>query len=586
MLAINFLICNLAIMLILFIIYILKHLFKKHLTARSNYRLGILLLFLLPVLLIPFHPFKAEIFEPSYTAESASDVSTVQQKTSSDISSILEDRAILVQRTDLASLDNFLMILWLTGAIITFIKTLYTNYHFIQIKRFSLPNQSEEFDSLLHDCLQELHINKRIRLQMTSELNTPAIIGIMHPYILLPSYSLQALSTENLRYIFLHELQHYRRCDLLINYFICIIRVFYWFNPAVRYLLNEIRQSQEIMCDMAVLHIISPRHYTAYGHALIDFAELVSNRKFYPLYHISGSYRQMSARIFEIANYKEESILQKFGSYMLIVFAAILIFYSTPALDILAAPDNGMNLEDINYTTIDLSNYFSDYDGSFVLYNLNQKTYSLYSPGRCTKRTAPDSTYKIYSALAGLEASKIGPENTSQPWSGEIFPFEEWNRSQTLDTAMKNSVNWYFQNLDRKVGRQYLQKFFNHISYGNKDLSGGLGDFWLESSLKISPLEQALLLTEFYQNDWDFSQQNMDAVKASMYISTFNGGRLYGKTGTGNVNGKLVNGWFIGFIETDSNAYIFAANIQGTDHCSGAAAAEITLDILSDQLLP
>ena len=57
---------------------------------------------------------------------------------------------------------------------------------------------------------------------------------------------------------------------------------------------------------------------------------------------------------------------------------------------------------------------------------------------------------------------------------------------------------------------------------------------------------------------------------------------LYGKTGTGRVNGQDVNGWFIGFVENADNTYFFASNIQYQKHATGKKASEITLSVLSD----
>lgn len=57
---------------------------------------------------------------------------------------------------------------------------------------------------------------------------------------------------------------------------------------------------------------------------------------------------------------------------------------------------------------------------------------------------------------------------------------------------------------------------------------------------------------------------------------------LYGKTGTGRVNGKDVNGWFVGYIESDNNTYYFATNIQAPSNATGSQATEITETILSD----
>jgi len=49
------------------------------------------------------------------------------------------------------------------------------------------------------------------------------------------------------------------------------------------------------------------------------------------------------------------------------------------------------------------------------------------------------------------------------------------------------------------------------------------------------------------------------------------------------VNGKVINGWFIGYVENNANTFIFATNIQGEDNAGGSAAVQITLSILKDK---
>ena len=63
-----------------------------------------------------------------------------------------------------------------------------------------------------------------------------------------------------------------------------------------------------------------------------------------------------------------------------------------------------------NISNLDLSGYFEQHDGSFVLYNLNSDQWSLYNMDMATTRTAPNSTYKIYDALFALEEDLITPE--------------------------------------------------------------------------------------------------------------------------------------------------------------------------------
>ena len=109
-------------------------------------------------------------------------------------------------------------------------------------------------------------------------------------------------------------------------------------------------------------------------------------------------------------------------------------------------------------------------------------------------RVSPNSTYKIYSALMALDAGIITGTDSAMDWNGEAYPFESWNRDQNLNSAMTNSVNWYFMNLDHRRGWDSTRQVLTSLSYGNMDFSGGPSCFWLESSLKISPLEQVKLL--------------------------------------------------------------------------------------------
>lgn len=201
---------------------------------------------------------------------------------------------------------------------------------------------------------------------------------------------------------------------------------------------------------------------------------------------------------------------------------------------------------------------------------------------RATLRVAPNSTYKLYDALFGLEEDVITPENTFIAWDGKNYPFDTWNNDQTLQSAMSNSVNWYFQSLNEQLGVPSVHKYIQQINYGNENINGDFSSYWMESSLKISPIEQVELLTKLQNNSFSFAPENINAVKDSICLFSSDAGSFYGKTGTGRVNGQDVNGWFIGYIETADNTYFFATNIGADSNATGGNATEITMSILSD----
>ena len=104
----------------------------------------------------------------------------------------------------------------------------------------------------------------------------------------------------------------------------------------------------------------------------------------------------------------------------------------------------------------------------------------------------------------------------------------------------------------------------------------------MESSLKISPVEQIELLRRFHEKELPFSEESLSVVKNALRIEDRVNTVLYGKTGTGRVNGKDINGWFVGFVEKDSHTYYFAVNIHADEKATGKAAYSIALAILSD----
>lgn len=250
---------------------------------------------------------------------------------------------------------------------------------------------------------------------------------------------------------------------------------------------------------------------------------------------------------------------------------------------------NLKNTEKVLYE--DLSKYFTGYEGCFVLFDKNKDEYTIFNYQKSQKQVPPCSSFKIMNSLIGLETKVLEDENTIFKWDGTKYNIESWNRDHTLKTAISNSVVWYYQKLAAQVGEKKMQDFLNKVNYGNKDISGGITKFWLQSSLKISPKEQVDILRKFYDYQLPFSKRNIDIVKNIIVLSDKSGIKLSGKTGSGSMpnSEKYINGWFVGYIEKGNNVYIFVTNIEANglsnNSAGGQEAKEITLKILKDKSL-
>lgn len=233
----------------------------------------------------------------------------------------------------------------------------------------------------------------------------------------------------------------------------------------------------------------------------------------------------------------------------------------------------------------DFGKYFAEFTaGTFVMYDEANDQYIVFNEPQSVKRLSPCSTFKIYNSLAGLETGVLDQEDiyTLLKWNRTQYTFPAWNHDQTLASATRDSVVWYFQELASRIGTDRMQKYLNTIEYGNRDISGGLTTFWLRSSLQISAREQVDLLQKLYSGKLPVSPQNVAIVKKNITLSEHDNMRFMGKTGSGFQEDKWLLGWFVGCVEKPGNRYFFATNIQASDGATGGKAREITKLILKD----
>ena len=237
---------------------------------------------------------------------------------------------------------------------------------------------------------------------------------------------------------------------------------------------------------------------------------------------------------------------------------------------------------------IDLCDQFRGINGCAVIYNPDNNEYSIYNTSLCEQEVSPYSTFKIVSALAGLNNGVIENEYSMMNYSGEKYPLDEWNENASLDKAFQTSCIWYFRQIIDEVGQDEIQYELTQLEYGNCDISEwdgsginpmpDLNGFWLGSSLKISPLEQVQVLAKIFEGESLYSAEDVALLKEIMLVSE-DTKRIYGKTGSG-PDGEA---WFVGFAEENGERIYFAIYLNDNtqaNNVSGNTAKEIALDVL------
>lgn len=186
-------------------------------------------------------------------------------------------------------------------------------------------------------------------------------------------------------------------------------------------------------------------------------------------------------------------------------------------------------------------------------------------------RVTPCSTFKITLALMGFDSGVLVDEN-NPVWEfkeGYDDFLETWKAPQTPASWMKYSCIWYSRIIAETLGEESFQHYLDIFDYGNRDASGGLSALcWVNSSLKISPREQALFIQKMVLGKLPVSQEALSKTKAILFQGiTQDGSMLYGKTGwTGSRKDEAGNtyeiGWFVGWIEKGQDMFPFAYYIR------------------------
>ncbi|HWN11149.1 MAG TPA: penicillin-binding transpeptidase domain-containing protein [Pyrinomonadaceae bacterium] len=223
----------------------------------------------------------------------------------------------------------------------------------------------------------------------------------------------------------------------------------------------------------------------------------------------------------------------------------------------------------------DLSAFFKGIDGAFVVYDLKKDRYVRYNEERCRQRFSPNSTFKIPNSLIGLETGVIRDAEFVIQWNREKYPpqpnwnqepFIHWGKDQTLRTAIKYSVLWYYRELALRVDVEPMKKHVTAFHYGNEDTSGRVDNFWLNNVLKISADEQVEFLKAFYNGRLPVSTRSTRIVKDILVLEKTPAYQLSAKTGGGPIDEGVYIGWFVGYLERNGNVYFFATNIQGANY--------------------
>lgn len=240
--------------------------------------------------------------------------------------------------------------------------------------------------------------------------------------------------------------------------------------------------------------------------------------------------------------------------------------------------------------------YFGKLNGAAVIYAPSENSVEIYNAKLAGERRPPCSSFKIISSLTAIEHGIIRPDDSVRKWSGEKFWYDGWNRDIDFYDAFRSSCVWYFREVTDEIGEETMKKELDRLRYGNCDISDwegrmntnddnrALTGFWIESSLKISPLEQAEVMERILGGGSEYSPSTLAALKKAMLTYEDENVKIYGKTGLGKDYDTTVDAWFTGFAEVRGERLYFCVYLGECEEeePTSAKAKEIAVTLISN----
>lgn len=162
-------------------------------------------------------------------------------------------------------------------------------------------------------------IPKRLKVRKTQLLDAPLIIGLVKPVLYLPAAE---LSENDLNYIFMHELTHYRRHDLYYKWAALIIKSVHWFNPFIYLVSKQIDLDCEVSCDFAVISNLTEQEQNSYMKMILNMLSMTRKSPRSLTTQMASSKKTLKRRFEMIRNKKTTS---KFVSAMSAILAVVML---------------------------------------------------------------------------------------------------------------------------------------------------------------------------------------------------------------------------------------------------------------------
>ena len=182
----------------------------------------------------------------------------------------------------------------------------------------------------------------------------------------------------------------------------------------------------------------------------------------------------------------------------------------------------------------DLAKRFFDLGtvGTFVGYKVDDYLIIASDKDRSGEAQLPASTFKIPNSIIALETGVVDdPDKDVFKWDGVTRSIEPWNKDHTLRSAIAASAVPVYQEIARRIGPERMQKYLDLFDYGNRDIGGGIDQFWLTGNLRIDPMQQIDFVDRLRRGVLPVSKRSQELVRDILPVTKVGDATIRAKSG-------------------------------------------------------
>lgn len=330
--------------LMFFLFSIIKTLTKKSFTSNWHYSMIIIILlfFVLPVGNFIQSPINIPISIPFIETDKVENVDQIGEKeniikevkTESSLVSESNNKTEInnssIEKTSgIESANNFkknynkniFLYIWVIGMVGVFLLKIIPYLRFKgEVDKNSSQVIDNEIIELFQTCKEKLGIKGNVKLRSCEKISSPMLIGIFNPKVVIPTIE---TDTKTINMIFLHELNHYKRKDILIKAFALVVSTIHWFNPMI-YLLNSKMHSYcEYSIDEKVIVNMDLENRKHYGQTILNLIDNSLEQGRTLTTNMSSNGLELKSRLENILFTKKQTRNKKIKSIFVLVLIVV-----------------------------------------------------------------------------------------------------------------------------------------------------------------------------------------------------------------------------------------------------------------------